>query len=353
MADVLSRALSLALPPALRGFFLSSPRQDIGIPSKSQIRHSELSVDLAFMLLQRERCPDNVVRYMWSDSSPMAGYDWLWSQYHEISRGSLVELHSAVRSLEVAMLGVAETLEPAAEGDTRAASLIAREFRAPPKWEAWLRVISQSITEHINPPAALGSGFRGLEDKVKAVVFTWALQLDHSFSLGRYAESIVSHTSDMGVESSIPDFLVSRCEDLLPHWMDRRELIADVDDVGEVGRGGGSCDDDMGDGPELPSLAATDDEPPGTDIAAAAAPGSAAAEPGAGTGEAAAQAAAASSAAASSARRQTAAAEQGEGAREASAAAGFGLGRDQPSGADQPELHALMPVGLAVAGKRV
>ena len=83
---------------------------------------------------------------------------------------------------------------------------------------------------HVNPPVALGSGCRGLADKAKALAIGWALQVPGGEAeLRKHAESYQSHTSDMGVELSLPDFAVQSIETLLPTLCNRSSLSADVD----------------------------------------------------------------------------------------------------------------------------
>ena len=72
-------------------------------------------------------------------------------------------------------------------------------------WLPHLRVLSSEVREHINPPAALGSGHRSLMDKASAEVYKWALQTPAGASMETQASSYIAHTSDMGVEIGLPD----------------------------------------------------------------------------------------------------------------------------------------------------
>ena len=58
----------------------------------------------------------------------------------------------------------------------------------------------------------------------------WALQNAPAVPLDSVAYSYVSHTSDLGVESSIPAFQCTRpLKALLPDWMMRHEEDGEVD----------------------------------------------------------------------------------------------------------------------------
>ena len=59
------------------------------VPSISEVRHHTFTLDLAYLLLEQELdCLESEpVRVSMHDSSPLWGYDWLWSQTHTISGG--------------------------------------------------------------------------------------------------------------------------------------------------------------------------------------------------------------------------------------------------------------------------
>ena len=171
LEQAIKRGLALALPPSMSKGFIESFEDSGSLPSASLIRHAEFSLDVAMLLWQRERSTRDVVRYMWSDSSPMLGYDWLWSQYHEIERTKLVTVAQAVWSFEQAFREHVAHLIQALDHDTTGNTIDHRELERRPEWAGWLDLIALNITEHINPPAALGQGFRDVQDKLKAIVF--------------------------------------------------------------------------------------------------------------------------------------------------------------------------------------
>lgn len=66
----------------------------------------------------------------------------------------------------------------------------------------------------------MGSGHRGIAHKCGVLAFTWALGARPPLGdLRTTALSYVSHTSDMGVELSIPDFVCPDPMSLVPPWM--------------------------------------------------------------------------------------------------------------------------------------
>ena len=87
-------------------------------------------------------------------------------------------------------------------------------------FERALSTIKSNLFEVIMPPAAMGSGHRGLAHKCSLMAFSWALTVGATPEAFRYfARSFVGHTSDMGVELSIPDFNCRDALKLLPGWM--------------------------------------------------------------------------------------------------------------------------------------
>ena len=101
LVDVLAKSLALALPEFLRADFIAHTLKPTTLPSRATIQRGELALDVALMLLQRLREQShgqNVIRIAWADSSPLAGYDWIWSQYHEIPVRDLPLTFKAVQN---------------------------------------------------------------------------------------------------------------------------------------------------------------------------------------------------------------------------------------------------------------
>ena len=221
LVDVLAQALAITLPPFLREPFIknitrSSREANSIVPSASLIQRYEIALDVALMLYCRGKAATKCVRVGWADSSPLAGFDWIWSQYHEVPVSHLVRVHKAVCSLQKVISRFAQDF--AEEEDD------AQWLAAPlPEWVPHLKVLQKHIFEHVNPPAAMGSGRRSLADKAASEVYKWHLQHAETTSLSEHADSFVAFCSDMGVELSLPDFHVPGSVDaLLPDWLERK-----------------------------------------------------------------------------------------------------------------------------------
>ena len=231
LTEVIAQSLSIVLPEFLREPFVRSmckPTCGKVLPSASLISRYEIALDAALMLLAKKRAAPVCIRVGWTDSSPLAGYDWIWSQYHEIPESKLVRCFSSVRKLSVAISAfVAEHDEQ--EANDHVPDVL--PLLPLPEWKPWLQVISDSIFEHIHPPAALGSGHRSLADKAASEVYKWQLQSPSIAALSQHSASYIAHCSDLGVERSLPDFELSGSVDcLLPEWL-RGPMLqpADVD----------------------------------------------------------------------------------------------------------------------------
>ena len=64
------------------------------VPSATVIKDSLFVLDLS-LVLQRQRkfSPDTPkLRYIWADSSPMLGRNWIWFQEHSVEVAEVVDL---------------------------------------------------------------------------------------------------------------------------------------------------------------------------------------------------------------------------------------------------------------------
>jgi hypothetical protein len=106
LLSVVKKCLILAVPSILAKSLIESLEQpeNSTIPSASIIRRYELALDIAMHLLVQSRSRvDTVFRYGHADSSPIAGYDWMWSQYVEVKEGHLAQTYAAVVKLQSAI----------------------------------------------------------------------------------------------------------------------------------------------------------------------------------------------------------------------------------------------------------
>ena len=225
------------------------------LPSDATVRRGEFSLDAAISLLRRRRYSSTCCRYLWSDSSPVARHDWVWMQCHEIEHSNLVSTCRAVHDLIRLVRSFADIQAQWPQFDVDG-------VEAEDAWKPLLKEML-NIREYVYSPAAVTSGlqsslssspcsllplprstssfftppcpsilipgFRGLAHKVAAVLHMLHLDTPTGADLSEVTDSIVSHTSDLGVESAMPDFRVTdpALEELLPSWITRESLVND------------------------------------------------------------------------------------------------------------------------------
>ncbi|CAK0831729.1 unnamed protein product, partial [Prorocentrum cordatum] len=191
------------------------------LPSASTVARGHLSLDVAMALNRRRTFHPDTFRYLWTDSSPHAGFDWLWSQCHEIRRDRVVQVCKDVHLLITRIAAHAETIEKSGG---------AVPHDPLPEWAPLLKSMLD-IREHVFVPTSLAMGRTGISHKISALVHQWGLELPEGVGLKAMARSFISHTSDMGVEMSIPDYSVADHEGLSATWLDRAPLRLDAECV--------------------------------------------------------------------------------------------------------------------------
>jgi hypothetical protein len=167
---------------------------------------------------------------MWSDSSEVAGHDWFWTQFHELPESELVKTWRAAHDLTLA------TQKYAAEARAWIPADEDADAHAVQEWAPMLCQL-RKIEEHICTPAAMASGQKGLAHKAGAFLHQVHLELPSDVPLTEFCAGLKSHTSDMGIEMSLPDFSAESVENILPSWINRGAIRLDVEDgsSGDVG----------------------------------------------------------------------------------------------------------------------
>jgi hypothetical protein len=246
LVEAVARSLAMVLPEVMQGSFLKFVSEagdemmpiDVSlelkefIPSASLVRRHELSLDIAIILLTRtlkEKHPFGE-KFGMADSSPMASFDWIWSQYTEIQKLEIIPTFEAVIKLKLSIESyVARCRESKDEGDEM---LTPAELRTVlPEWKPWLDQIKRSLVKHVNIPVAMASGHSSLADKVACETYKLHLATPPANLLADEMATWRSNTSDMGTELGMATFKVNHndVEKLLPNWVERRSLPDDVE----------------------------------------------------------------------------------------------------------------------------
>ena len=236
LVNVLGQSLSLAYPPFMRSNFITAltiGRGDSKLPHPSSIRRAELTVDLAFILCTRKLLQPNLSLWMLSDSSPIGGYDWLWSQCTMVANHLLVEAFDKFVELVEKISDFVHRRDAALSADQDSSQELVETFPTGydplPEWRPLLMFLKATVWQLVSTPIALGPGHRGLVDKVTGELHKWHLNLPQDQTFSEHADCYNLHTSDRGTEASLPRFRINgNHESLLPDWLDRELLQPDM-----------------------------------------------------------------------------------------------------------------------------
>ena len=181
----------------------------------------QLCLDVSVMRWRRQALSKQAeANYAFADSSPQGDRDWLVSVSSHIDADKLVAVSSAVGLL------VADARRLALQADG-GGSDDEPELLAPPLDRAALfRVLVDVIQSRTCVPAALGLNKANLEDKVSALFYSIWLETG-SERIQTFLDSVVSVTTDLGVESGISEFNALSVQSLLPEWVTRAAIEPD------------------------------------------------------------------------------------------------------------------------------
>eukprot|EP00974_Lingulodinium_polyedra_P111297 10765484-Lingulodinium_polyedra.AAC.1 len=110
----------------------------VALPSDSLLRRHHVTLDVAMLLLARKAAAKQsaVSRYCMIDSSPLGGFDWVWSQYTEIANDKLVETFDAVCCLSRSVRTCIDRLL-AEEDDESGQATFQQQLRDTPYLPEW------------------------------------------------------------------------------------------------------------------------------------------------------------------------------------------------------------------------
>lgn len=179
--------------------------------SAAQLSRSQLQVDAAFLCWWKDRMLQAGTGpiYLWMDSSPQGGSDWLLTMMDVIDSEHVWECAEAVRFLVASQ----DTFREAKGKDERDVMLSIAAER-----DAQARLLGKRIVRHSQAPMALGSGATSLEHKLRCL----AQKMYYEAQTDRRTSALLSRVrglcSDMGVEAGVNDVSGVRLRDVLPPW---------------------------------------------------------------------------------------------------------------------------------------
>ena len=151
LAKVVAQALQISTPLVLAKTLATGLQRSAALPSSSIIRRYELALDIAMTFVLRRRSLEAAVwRYGHADSSPVAGYDWFWSQHVEVKKSKAVRTYRALNRLQTAITVWAQehqVAEGSFEDDSDIDEDMSWRFEEPA--EEWCGLAEGHQGEHI------------------------------------------------------------------------------------------------------------------------------------------------------------------------------------------------------------
>ena len=205
----------IPLPPSLHRIHFDMVQATVASPST--FRRLLSALDFAISKLVRDEQSPPFVRFELSDASYMKGYDWMWSQYHEVRLDKAWVVFDAYSNLKHALDSYCDGRDEifAEDGQSMGELDGSGETGQPWKWRRhapddawmpWLRTIEEHIKENVNPPMALGGGHRKLADKAGAELYKWCLACRSMDGLRKMSASFHVHCGDMGGRNGLAGF---------------------------------------------------------------------------------------------------------------------------------------------------
>ena len=172
---------------------------------------SQVKVDAAFALCVREDLDkDDGPIFVWCDSSPQVGADWLLSLFDRIPQNAVAEFFQTVQKLFLSCEDLRQALHA---GEIELALEILAQRRD------CARFLKQNLQRHHQMPMALGSGRTNVEHKAKAMTLKFHREATDLKSLQRICGRVCSFTVDMGTEAGIADLGGGGVTSYLPAFM--------------------------------------------------------------------------------------------------------------------------------------
>lgn len=195
---------------------------DCPIPHRSTVGRHLVQVDAALCCHWRQRLiqSDDVV-YLWADSSPQGGVDWLLSIVQLIKASDLEACAQAARYL---CASVDEFERAVQQDDDDLQEHIARERHRCGD------LLRSSVVWHRQIPTGLGSGCSTVDHKCKCIVHKFLVETQSVEHLTDVMSRVRAVCVDMGTEMGVAD-IACQSREYLPPWMAEPGLEADCDIV--------------------------------------------------------------------------------------------------------------------------
>eukprot|EP00971_Amphidinium_carterae_P352264 6492516-Amphidinium_carterae.1 len=170
------------------------------LPSGATLSKKQLRVDAALCCYwQRRFAEQQFSIYVWGDSSPQAGSDYLITILELVKKDFLIEALGACHRLWTSV----QALQEGAYRDDLPAIA---EIAATRSDAASL--LEQAVLIHRQVPAAIGSGAASVDAKARLIVHKFLVEAASVRKATQLLNDIVAVCTDMGTELAIPDISI-------------------------------------------------------------------------------------------------------------------------------------------------
>ena len=181
---------------------------------------AQVTLDAAFATLFRDvMASRSGPIYLWADSSPQVGYDWLLSMFDFIPSDQLLQcakhaqnLFSSTERISNACQLEVQTMESIVLDEAKSRDLAGQFLKG-------------TIKRHTQMPMGLGSGATALENKCQAMAIKFAHESHSMKDLRAICAQVVGVTVDLGVESGLAEVHGGDVVEYLPAWMKREDRM--------------------------------------------------------------------------------------------------------------------------------
>ena len=201
------------------------------LPSATTLSRAQLLIDAAFCSFIKTKLQlchfSDMFTYMFADSSPQAGNDWLLATCQMIAAQDLLP---CIQAAQVMRRNSWQTFERAVEeGALEVLRQIVQQRDESGQF------LKNKIQQHRLIPMAIGSGASSLDHKTRAIARALFSETQSVPDLTAFLSGVISVTPDMGVELAVGDVSGLPVRNILPSWL--QELIQrDCEGLSELGQ---------------------------------------------------------------------------------------------------------------------
>ena len=224
--QVVRNSLRLTCPPFLAQALENRLNGTRTVAKRTTIFRSRLAFDAALALTMRDVLKEPLLIYMWADSSPQGGHDWLLSHMHYVVGSSTAELLQLAAAVDA--LASRPTAWNAVDGVPVPDDILLEERAGAPMGLGRLTwQIFCAFRHHCPLPGALGSRAGSLQHKCATLLHALRLECHDDDHLESMLDRVISITTDMGTEIRLTEVVGAGFWSQFESHLQRTPMVAD------------------------------------------------------------------------------------------------------------------------------